>query len=87
MFDNVDLCANLTGGSPEGAALATQISRAWTSFAKTGSPNHGGLPQWPAFTAERESTMIFDAPCQVRHQVELEGRQLIAQATSSQSTA
>jgi para-nitrobenzyl esterase len=80
VFDNVDLCANLTGGDPAGAQLASQISSAWTSFAKTGKPGHSGLPEWPAFTADREATMIFDAPCQVRQLVEHEGRKLIAQA-------
>ena len=80
VFDNLDLCPNLTGGDPEGAALATQISRAWTTFARTGKPGQSGLPEWPVFTAERESTMVFDAPCRVRHQVERDGRKLIAQA-------
>jgi para-nitrobenzyl esterase len=83
VFDNVDLCANLTGGDPAGAQLATLMSSAWTSFAKNGKPAHSGLPEWPAFAAERESTMVFDAPCQVRHQVEREGRKLVAQATSA----
>jgi para-nitrobenzyl esterase len=83
VFDNVDLCANLTGGDPAGTRLASQISSAWTSFAKNGTPNHSGLPEWPAFTADREATMIFDAPCQVRQLVEHEGRQLIAQATTA----
>jgi para-nitrobenzyl esterase len=79
----LDLYANLTGGDPAGAQLASQMSSAWTSFATNGKLDHSGLPQWPAVTAERESTMIFDTPCQVRHEVEREGRKLIAQATSA----
>ena len=32
----------------------------WTNFAKTGDPNGAGLPQWPAFTAADQQTLVFD---------------------------
>ncbi|MDZ4957107.1 carboxylesterase family protein, partial [Clostridium perfringens] len=36
-------------------------------FARTGNPNHPGLPEWSAVKSEDEPTMIFDRDCKVRH--------------------
>ena len=37
----------------------------WIAFAKTGNPNHRGLPSWPEYTTDRRATMIFDEDCKV----------------------
>lgn len=50
----------LTRATPEAAALAAKVSATWAAFARTGSPNGGGLPQWDAFDAEKRSTMLID---------------------------
>jgi para-nitrobenzyl esterase len=34
-------------------------------MAASGGPNHGGLPRWPAYTADDRSVLIFDTPCGV----------------------
>ena len=78
VFHNGDLCANLTGGRPEALALADRISGAWVHFARTGNPNHSGLPHWPAYTTEKRATMLFDNRCEVRNDPEGEGRRLVA---------
>jgi len=80
VFDNAELCDHYSGMLPEALALAKQMSGAWVSFARTGNPNHAGLPEWPAYTAEKRATMVFDAPCSVRNGPEAEGLSLIAQA-------
>jgi para-nitrobenzyl esterase len=80
VFDNAELCDHYSGMLPEALALAKQVSGAWVNFARTGNPNHAGLPDWPAYTAEKEATMFFDAPCNVRNHPEAEGLRLIAQA-------
>ena len=67
MFDNLERCENLTGGAPGARLLAAQISQAWINFARTGDPNHGGLPHWPAFTANTPVTMVFDNVCSVQN--------------------
>ena len=54
------------GGGPEARDLATRISSAWVQFARTGNPNHGGLPKWPAFDAAKRSTMVFNDTCAVK---------------------
>jgi para-nitrobenzyl esterase len=50
-------------GTPtkEDLALADLISTYDVNFAKTGDPNGKGLPQWPAFTAQNNQVMVFDA--------------------------
>jgi para-nitrobenzyl esterase len=65
VFDNTDRCDHMTGGGPEARALAARISTAWVQFARTGDPNHGGLPEWPPFDAARRPTMILDDACAV----------------------
>jgi para-nitrobenzyl esterase len=66
VFDNTDRCASLTGGGPRPRDIAAKISDAWIHFARNGNPNHPGLPQWPTFTKDSGSTMVFDAACQVQ---------------------
>ncbi len=54
---------------PKGAEtqkLADQMSTAWASFARTGNPNHGVLPHWPAYDTVSRHTMIFDTECRVK---------------------
>jgi len=65
VFDNIDRCLNATTGSPEARALAAQMSDAWIAFARTGDPNHKGLPHWPAVTKTAPPTMLFDRACRV----------------------
>src|SRR5205807_7913029 len=34
--------------------LADTMSRTWITFAKTGNPNHEGLPHWPKYSRSEE---------------------------------
>ena len=78
-MDNAELCDQYSGRTPQALALAKQMSAAWASFARTGNPNHAGLPHWPAFTAEDNETMVFNTACEVRRNFEAEGRRLTAE--------
>lgn len=60
MFDNVDKAEVFVGAGEEPRALANQMAGAWIAFAKTGNPNHAGLPNWPRYDARRRQTMFFD---------------------------
>jgi len=79
-FDNAEICDHYSAGAPQAFVLSKQISTAWVNFARTGNPNHRGLPHWPAYTAEHRATMYFDAPCEVRNDPEGEGLRLMAQS-------
>jgi para-nitrobenzyl esterase len=59
-FDNTDRCENMTGGGPDARALAAKVSEAWIHFARTGNPNHPGIPHWAEFHPDSVPTMIFD---------------------------
>lgn len=40
------------------------VSEAWIAFARTGNPNHSGLPDWPDYKQDR-ATMVFDVDSHV----------------------
>lgn len=46
VFNNADLCVNDSGGTPAALALSRKVSQAWVNFARSGNPNHAGLPKW-----------------------------------------
>lgn len=64
MFDNLSDWPDspmLAGGDrQEMAALAKAMHLAWVAFARTGNPNHDGIPPWPAYNRDRRATMRFD---------------------------
>jgi para-nitrobenzyl esterase len=39
------------------------MSATWVAFARSGNPNHKGLPQWQPFSMRDRTTMIFDREC------------------------
>jgi para-nitrobenzyl esterase len=65
-FDNIDRCPNSTGGTAEARALAAQMSDAWIAFARTGNPNHKGLPAWPPVSTSAVPNMLFNASSSVK---------------------
>jgi para-nitrobenzyl esterase len=78
VFDNAGICDHYSAGDPSAFVLSKQMSTAWVSFARTGNPNHGGMPNWPAYTLDTRRTMYFDAPCSVRNDAEWLGLSIIA---------
>jgi para-nitrobenzyl esterase len=66
-FNNIDITEQVHGGGEEARVLADRVSQAWINFARTGNPNHNGLPKWPAYTRDGGAAMIFDSTCVVRN--------------------
>jgi para-nitrobenzyl esterase len=79
-FDNAEICDHYSAGDPGAFVLSKQLSKAWVNFARTGNPNHDGLPDWPTYKAESRATMSFDAPCEIRYDPEGKGLKIIAQS-------
>ena len=79
VFHNIDKVpvANIEGVSEE---LQDNMFKAIIEFAKTGNPNHEGIPQWNACTPADESTMIFDKTCEVRHNFDDEILRVVKEA-------
>lgn len=67
VFANISLVPQATGGGADAYALSEKMSMAWVNFARTGNPNHAGLPEWPQFDAENGAVMIFDNVSEVRY--------------------
>ena len=65
-FDNVDNSQSIVGTGRDRQALADRMSRAWVAFARSGDPNHAGLPRWEPFTPSHRATMMLNTEC---HQV------------------
>jgi para-nitrobenzyl esterase len=65
VMDNVDNAPTMTGTGKDRYPLQDKMAAAWTSFARTGSPNYKGLPNWPKFDTKTRATMILDNQCKV----------------------
>jgi len=50
------------------------VSEAWLAFARTGDPNHSGLPAWPTYDTDRRATMLFDVDCRIADDPDAEER-------------
>ena len=84
-FYNTDVAASMTGGGEDARALAAKVSDAWINFARSGDPNHAGLPKWPAYKPGQGAVMIFDNRCEVKNDPDRAELQVLEQ--SSPSTA
>ncbi len=62
-FDNLSQAPGLLGGqsNPPAQQLAHSMGKAWATFARTGNPNHAGLPEWRPYSNEKRATMVFGA--------------------------
>ena len=78
VFNNVWHMPELVGTGPEIQPLADKVSGAWVAFAKTGNPNHPGIPQWSAFDPTQRATMFFNNECKVMHDPNREERLAMA---------
>ncbi len=61
VFDNVAQPHSLTGTGVDAQKTADRMSDAFIALARSGDPNHAGLPQWRPYELEKRSTMVFDA--------------------------
>jgi para-nitrobenzyl esterase len=76
--DNVDNAQSMTGTGQDRYALQDKMSAAWAAFARTGNPNHKGLPNWPKFNPTQRATMVFNNECKVVNDPNGEERKALA---------
>lgn len=60
VFFNTDRMETMTGGGPVPRALAEKMADTWVQFARTGDPNHAGIPAWPGFSSKTVPTMVWN---------------------------
>jgi para-nitrobenzyl esterase len=65
-------------GGRAGRVMADRLAGAWIAFARTGDPNHDGIPRWPVYEPGRRATMIFAAEMRVEDDPRGEMRRLWA---------
>jgi len=83
--DNVDNGTSMTGTGQDRYALQDKMSAAWTAFARTGNPNHKGLPNWPKFDSTKRATMILNNECKVVNDPNGEERKALAALRGAQA--
>jgi para-nitrobenzyl esterase len=55
----------MIGSGPGPAHMASQIGGAWVAFARTGKPDHPGIPHWPPLDTTQRPVMVFDTTSKV----------------------
>ena len=60
VFDNVANSESMSGVGEEQQRLADIMADTWIAFARTGDPNNGAIPEWPAYDLETRPVMVFD---------------------------
>jgi para-nitrobenzyl esterase len=60
MLYSYDKVRAFVGPGPEPRRMAEQIGGAWVAFARTGRPDHPGLPHWPPFNPATRPVMVFN---------------------------
>lgn len=76
VFDNIAQPGSLTGVNERAQQTADQMSAALIAFARSGDPNHAGIPQWLPCTLPERATMLFDATSKLASDPRAEERKL-----------
>jgi para-nitrobenzyl esterase len=77
VFGTYDSIRHFVGPGQGPGRMASQMHPAWVAFAKTGNPNHAGIPSWPRYDLQSRSTMIFDLDSNVQNDPLSEMRKLM----------
>lgn len=84
-FNNTDIMDSMTGGGERPKLLADKMSQALIHFARTGDPNHSGIPNWPKYDSYNGAVMIWDDVCKVENDPDREARNIFNNLIGDQS--
>jgi para-nitrobenzyl esterase len=76
-FYNTDLMITHTGGGARPRKLSDKMAKSLIQFMKTGSPNGGGLPEWPRYTPEKGETMVLNDISETKNDPDREARKTL----------
>lgn len=76
-FDTVASAPDMTGDGNEARSLAASMCDTWIAFARTGDPNHAGIPHWPAYNLADRSTLLWNTKTQVARDPRGDERRLV----------
>lgn len=80
VFENTGIAQSELGTGPERQVLADKMAGAWVAFAREGKPNHGLIPNWPAYDLTTRATMVFNTETRVMNNPYGEEKTAIAAA-------
>jgi para-nitrobenzyl esterase len=79
VFNNIENGRDMVGPGPGPQRIADVMSASWIAFARSGNPNTGELPHWPAYDLKRRATMVFDLDNHVQNDPYAEIRRILIQ--------
>jgi|HubBroStandDraft_4_1064222.scaffolds.fasta_scaffold63333_1 para-nitrobenzyl esterase len=85
MLYSYDKVRTFVGPGPQPKHMADQIGGAWVAFARTGKPDHPGIPHWPEFNASTRPVMVFNSTSKVVNDPLPEVRMALEAAPSAQT--
>ncbi len=84
IFDNTAAADRMSGDGPDARTLAATMSSTLIAFARTGNPNHAGLPHWSPYSLDKRETMSFDVPARLVNDPRGRERRLVEKVPYSQ---
>lgn len=83
-FDNPGAEGSITGTGPMARRVSDELSRAFIALARTGDPNHAGLPGWHRHTLPSRETMVFGETTRLVNDPRKAERELFAKVPFTQ---
>jgi para-nitrobenzyl esterase len=77
-FGTLGAAGSQTGTGADARAASKAVQDSYVAFARTGNPNHAGLPLWPRYDLAKRSTMIFNVASRVENDPRRWQRELFA---------